>query len=329
MYMQKTHLLMQIFCNLFKNFPSIDIIKLRREIMTLSKITTNYLESIKHQVKQKTYLFYLQIYDLYIRKFQKKLTQKNLNNYILDIQNGFSHSTTQTVKRLINRSLLHAQKKTKLSRKIQIDIKLKNNQSKRVDAIDKREQEAIERYILENKKTYLYGILISLYTGLRLGELLALTWDCVDFKNRLIRIEKSIGVISQNHKSLMVEDLPKTKTSIRDIPISSKLMILLKSLQHKKGKYVVTSRVGKVVYPRAYQKAFENLQNRLKTKHYGFHSLRHTFATRLLESGVDIKTISELMGHSSPTITLGRYVHTNIHSKRKAMETLHKTKALF
>ncbi len=296
--------------------------------MTLSKIIINYLESIKHQVKQKTYLFYLQICDLYISKFQKKLNQRNLNNYILDIQNNFSHSTAQMVKSLINRSLMYAQKKAKFGRKIQIDVRLRNNQSKRVDALEKGEQETIERYILDNKKTYLYGILISLYTGLRLGEVLALTWECVDFKNRLIRIEKSIGVISQNHKSLMVEDLPKTKTSIREIPISSRLMILLKGLQPKRGKYVVTSRVGRAVYPRAYQKAFENLQNRLGTKHYGFHSLRHTFATRLLESGVDIKTISELMGHSSPTITLGRYVHTNIHSKRKAMETLSKTKAL-
>lgn len=328
MYMQKTHPLMQIFRNLFKNFPSIDIIKLRREIMTLSKITMKYLESIKSQVKQKTYLFYLQICDLYICKFQKKLTQKNLNNYILNIQNNFSHSTTQTVKSLINRSLGYVQKNARLKEKVQIDIKLKYKKSKKVDALQKDEQLAMERYILESKKTYLYGILISLYTGLRLGELLALTWDCVDFKNRLICIEKSIGVISQNHKSLMVEDLPKTNSSIREIPISSNLMPLLKCLKSKMSKYVVTSRVGKVVYPRAYQKAFENLQNRLKTKHYGFHSLRHTFATRLLERGVDIKTISELMGHSSPTITLGRYVHTNIHSKRKAVEVLSKTKAL-
>lgn len=75
---------------------------------------------------------------------------------------------------------------------------------------------------------------------------------------------------------------------------------------------------------RGYQTSFSRLLKKLNIKHYGIHSLRHTFATRLLENGVDIKTISELMGHSSPTVTLNRYVHTNMDNKRIALQKLNK-----
>lgn len=192
----------------------------------------------------------------------------------------------------------------------------------------KNEQIKIEKHILGNKKYYQYGILICLYTGLRLGELVALKWQNVDFKNKIIYIEKSVSIISQNHKTLTIEDTPKTTSSVRVIPISKQLLEILKRLkQDASCEYVAYSRNGKQLKPRAYQKAFENLLKKLKIKHHGFHSLRHTFATRLLENKIDIKTISELMGHSSPTITLNRYVHTNLQNKRKAMEIFNKKSA--
>lgn len=112
---------------------------------------------------------------------------------------------------------------------------------------------------------------------------------------------------------------------MRVIPISKQLIEILKELkQNTLCEYVICSHKGKQINPRAYQKSFENLLKKLNIKHYGFHSHRHTFATRLLEKNVDIKTISELMGYSSPVITLNRYVHTNLINKRKAMEILSK-----
>lgn len=194
--------------------------------------------------------------------------------------------------------------------------------------VEKQEQTKLENYILENNKIYYFGILLSLYTGLRLGEVLALKWQNIDIKNKLIYIDKSVGSISQNHKTSTIESSPKTQSSIREIPISKKLLDLMKVLrQHCSTDYVIVSHNGKQIQSMAYQKSFENLLKKLHIKHYGFHSLRHTFATRLLENGVDTKTISELLGHSSPTITLNRYVHTNLQNKRKAMEILTKKSA--
>ena len=289
--------------------------------MKLKNIIYAYLENIKYSIKQKTYLFYLQIVDGYIAKFNKEITAKNLCEFISEIKEKYSFSTTKLVKSLINRSLVYAFENGLTKEKITILMHLKNQKVRKVEALEKQEQTKIERYILENEKWYHYGILLSLYTGLRLGEVIALKWQNVDIKNKLIYIDKTVSNISQNHKSLTIESSPKTQSSIRVIPISKQLQIILKKLkQISENDYVITSHNNKRISPRAYQKSFENLLKKLHIKHYGFHSLRHTFATRLLENGIDVKTISELLGHSSPTITLNRYVHTNLQNKRNAME---------
>lgn len=299
----------------------------RRNFMTLQKIVKEYLEHIKYSVKKKTYLFYLQICEIYIAKFNENLSSEKLNTYIIELKEKLSYSTIKTIKSLINRSLKFAFEKNYIDTKMQVEIQLKSKQTKKVQALEKCEQTKIENHILQTHKLYSYGILICLFTGLRLGELVALKWQSVDLKNKIIYIEKAVSTISQNHKIFTIEDTPKTTSSIRVIPISKQLFEILKELkQNISSEYVVCSHNNKKLQPRAYQKSFENLLKKLKIKHYGFHSLRHTFATRLLENKVDIKTISELMGHSSPTITLNRYVHTNLQNKRKAMEIFNKNK---
>lgn len=296
--------------------------------MKLKDIVMQYLENIKYSIKQKTYLFYLQMNDIYIVGFNKEISLNNLNEFIASIKEKYSYSTTKLIKSLINRSLNFAFENGLIEEKIIIILHLKNQQIRKVQALEKQEQARLEKFILENEKRYHYGILLSLYTGLRLGEVLALKWQNIDIKNKLIYIDKSVGSISQNHKTLTIESSPKTQSSIREIPISKKLLDLMKVLrQHCSTDYVIVSHNGKQITTRAYQKSFDNLLKKLHIKHYGFHSLRHTFATRLLENGVDIKTISELLGHSSPTITLNRYVHTNLQNKRKAMEILTKKSA--
>lgn len=291
--------------------------------MKLKDIVTQYLENIKYTIKLKTYLFYLQINETYIVKFNKEIISNNLIEFLVDFKEKYSYSTAKLVKSLVNRSLNFAFELGLVKEKISIVLPLKSQKIRKVLAMEKQEQAKLEKYILENNKLYHYGILFSLYTGLRLGEVIALKWQNVDTKNKLIYIDKSASTINHNHKTINIESSPKTQSSIREIPISKQLQNLLKILkQNTKNDYVISSRNNKRINPRAYQKSFENLLNKLHIKHYGFHSLRHTFATRLLESGVDIKTISELMGHSSPTITLNRYVHTNLQNKRKAMEIL-------
>ena len=284
--------------------------------MKLEQIVNEYLANIRYSIKLKTYLFYLQICEIYISKFNKEINSKNLNEYIISIKEKYSYSTTKVIKNLINRSLIFAYQNKMIDCEYKISVKLKDNKTQKAVALSKDEQNKLEQYILSNKRYYHYGIVIALYTGLRIGELLALKWNDIDFKNKLIFVNRTFETTSNNHKTITYEDLPKTNNSIRELPISNQLFSILKELKSiSKSDYVVGSFKGTAIKIRAYQKSFENLLNKLKIKYYSFHSLRHTFATRLLENGVDVKTISELMGHSSPTITLNRYVHTNIENK--------------
>lgn len=289
--------------------------------MTLKTIIEEYLKSKKYSIKRRTYLYYLQINREYISKYTNKLTKEEINKFLFILNQSLSYSTIRAIKSLINRSLDFAFNSKMINESICVDIQVKKKIPKKIEALEKREQRKLEEYILNRHKPYSYGILISLYTGLRLGELLSLKWKNVDLIHKIICVDSSVGTICTNHKAITFEDLPKTQSSIREIPISIQLMKILRELKkERRSEYVLSSHSGKQIYLRAYQKSFENLLKRLNIKHYGFHSLRHTFATRLLENNIDIKTISELLGHSSPSITLNRYVHTSLEKKRNAIE---------
>lgn len=297
--------------------------------MKLSNIVKMYLGYERVYIKQKTYLFYCQINDIYITKFRKSINLKNLTDFILFIRMNYSYSTTKIIKSLINRGLLFAFENNILKENIIIKIKIKQGEIKRIDALSYDEQTKIEKHIYEKKKSYYFGILLSLYTGLRLGEILSLKWEDIDFKRNLLSVNRTIGIISNNHKNIAIEDTPKTTSSYRQIPLSSWLKESLYDLKKQsRCEYVISSNKNTQVFPRAYQKSFECMLNRLKIRHYGFHALRHTFATQLLEKGIDIKTISEILGHSSTSITLNTYVHINLYNKKKAIEIITKNKKI-
>ena len=293
--------------------------------MKLNEMIKLYLDSKRYEMKHRTYLFYLQICEIYIAKFNEKITQENLNKFVIDLSEKYSGSTIKTIRELINRSLKFAYFNKKMKYDIQINVKIRQKQSKNKEALSREEQSKLENYILNNKKYSYYGMLISLYTGIRIGELLSLKWSDVDLKNKILSVNKTSEQIIENHKCIVIESTPKTETSEREIPLSKQTIVIFKELKKlSKTHYVVESKNHKQMQIRSYQRAFSNLLIKLNIKHYGFHSLRHTFATRLLENGVDIKTISELLGHSSPTITLNKYVHTNLENKKKAVEKLTK-----
>ncbi len=296
--------------------------------MKLKDYVNEYLNYLRYSVKLRTYLFYVQINETYISKFKGKICEEEIRDFILNERKSLSYSTTKTLLSIIKRTLKYSYDKGKIKARIGLEFKLPNAIHKKVEALQKNEQSKLEDYIFNNGKDYYIGILLSLYTGLRLGEVLALTWENINLKDKLIFVEKTRGTITENHKTITIESEPKTKSSIRDVPIAKNLLPILKRLKACSiCDYVVCGYKKTPISPRAYQKSFENLLVKLNIKHYGFHSLRHTFATRLLENGIDIKTISELLGHSSATITLNKYVHTNLENKRYAIDHIIKKSA--
>ncbi|MGN1098922.1 MAG: tyrosine-type recombinase/integrase [Christensenellales bacterium] len=204
-------------------------------------------------------------------------------------------------------------------------IRRPKNNEKEVTCFTLPEQKKIEQAALASKKPKMFGIVLCLYTGLRIGELLATEWTDIDFSEMTITVNKTCHDGKDTDGSACrITDSPKTASSKRTIPIPKQLLPLL--LAHKKrskSQYVV-SNDGQRLTVRSYQKSFELLQRRLGIERKGFHSLRHTFATRALECGMDVKTLSEILGHKNASVTLNRYAHSMMEHKKEMMNKLGK-----
>ena len=191
---------------------------------------------------------------------------------------------------------------------------------KPVECFSLTEQKMIEQAILTGKKDKQYGIILCLYSGLRIGELMALQWSDIDFAKGILTVSKSC----HDGKNGLIIDEPKTVTSRRMIPLPKQLLPILRSVKKRSDSSSVVSANGSTVSVRSYQRSFELLLKKLKIPHKGFHSLRHTFATRAIECGMDVKTLSEILGHKNPTVTLNRYAHSLMEHKTDMMNKLGK-----
>jgi integrase len=205
-------------------------------------------------------------------------------------------------------------------------IKRPKAREKCVSCFTPLEQKKIESAVRSCKKNKMLGVLLCLYTGLRIGELLALEWTDINFVRGTLSVTKTCHdtKAAEGGVALYV-DTPKTETSVRVIPLPKQLIPLLKDMKrNSKSNRVIAGKNGKIVSVRSYQQSFECLLKNLHIAHKGFHSLRHTFATRAIECGMDIKTLSEILGHKNPTITLNRYAHSLMDHKREMMNKLGK-----
>lgn len=203
----------------------------------------------------------------------------------------------------------------------------KDNKEKSIYILTKHEQNKITNYVLDNANTKNIGFLISLYSGIRIGELCALQWKDIDFKNYKLIISKTIQRVYIKDKdkniSKVIITTPKTKNANREIPINKDFMELLKPLKTDKDNYILSNN-DKYIEPRTYRKYFNKILNDLKIKHFNFHSLRHTFATNCISLGCDYKTVSELLGHANVNITLNLYVHPRYSQKKKCIDLVSK-----
>lgn len=249
---------------------------------------------------------------------------QNHINYLLMRGNtkngiGLSVNYVNSIITLIQASLKIANK-TGYSKKFVGDsIRRPKGMEKEITCFSAEEQQKIEKLALNSKKEKLKGIIISLYTGLRIGELLALEWNDIDFSNGLITVNKTCYDSTEEGFRVRKTETPKTKSSRRIIPCPNKLLQLVQNMKNATDSKYVISDKGKPIYIRSYQRSFELLLKKAAIPHKGFHSLRHTFATRAIECGMDIKTLSEILGHKNATVTLNRYAHSMMAHKKEMM----------
>lgn len=205
----------------------------------------------------------------------------------------------------------------------------RDRKNSRVRALSLAQHRKLSAYLEEKLSWTNASILIALYTGMRVGEVCGLRWEDIDLQRRVLHVSRTRSYVWNviRERCETYEDTPKTKNSDRDIPISSSLYRALCTLRKKRDPelfpYVVGS-TNKGSNGRCINETLRRVLSKLKLPSITFHGLRHTFATRLVESKCDIKTVSTILGHSTVATTMNLYVHPDYDQKRKALAKLNR-----
>lgn len=197
---------------------------------------------------------------------------------------------------------------------------------KEMRIFSRSEQERICKYLYNNLTPYNIGILICLFTGIRVGEICALQREDISLSERTIHIHQTMQRIqtpgSMEHKTAIIISPPKSSCSIRTIPLPDELASIISNFSGSSSGYFLTGSKTKYIEPRTMQNHFKQVLKKSSVDSANYHALRHTFATRCIELGFDIKSLSEILGHASVNITMNRYVHPSIELKRDNMQRL-------
>lgn len=202
-------------------------------------------------------------------------------------------------------------------------------EKKELKIISPDEQELFENFLLSDIDETRFGIYLSLNCGLRIGEICALRWTDIDLEKKVIHIRGTIARVKNKLTggTSLIVDRPKTKASIRDIPIQSKLIPVISEMKNTCSFPFVLSNSNTFLSPRTYEYRYHRLLDQCGLTPYNYHVLRHTFATKCIVAGVDVKTLSEILGHSSVSITLNTYVHPSMEMKLNQIEKLNEYSA--
>lgn len=204
----------------------------------------------------------------------------------------------------------------------EVEIQLPYSPPKEVEIFEKSDQVTLINSLQSNICHKNFGILLTIHTGLRIGELCALRWSDINFDTQLLHINKTmIRTYTKEDGSKLNITAPKTRSSIRTIPLNKWIMQYAVLLRGSENEYIITGK-EKYIEPNKYRLYYNRQLKDLDLPHRKFHSLRHTFATRCIECGCDYKSLSELLGHSNVSITMNLYVHPQLELKRKCVELL-------
>lgn len=243
------------------------------------------------------------------------------------LEQGLSQKTVKDIL-IVLKMVLKFGAKNKWLEYTPFDIQFPTEREKHtIEVLNRANQKKLMQYIREHFTFRNLGVYICLCSGMRIGEICALTWEDVDTENGVINVRRTIQriyVVGDGvRKTELLLDTPKTRNSIREIPMSRDLLRMLKPVKKiVNGSFFVLTNDARPTEPRTYRTYYKALLKELNIPDLKFHGLRHSFATRCIESKCDYKTVSVLLGHSNISTTLNLYVHPNLEQKKKAIDQM-------
>lgn len=271
-------------------------------------------------------LGHIHISDVTTEKAEGFVKEK-LKNGRIDGRGGLSVKSVKDIFAIVRSILKYAQSHDfKITCHVN-EIRIKYN-DRSVRVLDRTEQLALEKYIYDNMSLKNLGILMSLYMGLRIGELCALQWADINLADGILYVRKTMQRLQRLHglpdkassRTEVIVTAPKSDAAFRIIPIPDFISLRLKEYsEDDDAAYMLTGSTEHFIEPRTFQNHLKRLVRLNNMEPFNYHALRHTFATRCIEDGFDVKSLSEILGHSSVKITLDRYVHSSMDLKRQNM----------
>ena len=297
--------------------------------ITVKEITNEYLASLKPQIKESTLANYRMKAEKHIiPAFGTEkccdITAGMVTEFINNkIQRGLSARYVADIFVLFKSIFRYAARVHNIRNPLD-GLKAPKCTKAEVAVLSKEEQARLLKIAANSSDMRSLGVVIAIYTGMRIGEICALKWGDIDLDSKTIHVRHTlqrIQTFDNSKKTKIVITEPKSVSSVRDIPIPECLLRLLEK-HRKDDDMFVLSGSRKPVECRSVQYHFANLLKNGNLPSVHFHSLRHAFATNCIALGFDVKTLSEILGHSRVEITLNRYVHSSIERKRACMSML-------
>ncbi len=296
--------------------------------IVFSQAASEWLEEVAVKRKYSTYVKYRNVYRIHLEEILGPLRLSERPNQQIQ-EKIFDHLSGESLSDSIRKSVCIVARQIlefagrKYSAHIPVMKLPAAKQGRRpVDTFSKAEQSRILDCIYNGPDKFKIAMLLCLYTGIRLGELCALKWSDFDFRDKTMTVNRTvqrIAVKGYMTRTILMETDPKSESAKRTIPLTEEMITLLEGLRGE-GEYVFGGK--NPLEPRTMQYRLKGILKKAEVEGRNFHILRHTFATNCVESSMDIKTLSVILGHSDVKITLNRYVHPTLDSKRIQMGRL-------
>ena len=307
--------------------------------IALEQLAIDWLAKQKNQIKESSYVKYQNLIKNYLVPQIGKLQPQELTNEILEIfcktllssggkhHSGLSAKTVSDILSVTRTILRYSVSKGYVISCDFSTISLKQP-LKNLRILSRLEQQKLCSYLQKDLVPVNLGILLSLFLGLRIGEICALQWSDISFEEKQLFVHRTMqrlqNIQDSEKKTRICISTPKSPSSIRQIPIPDGLFELLENYVGDKNGYILTGKADTFMEPRTMQRRFKKILKAAGIEEVNYHVLRHTFATRCVELNFDVKSLSEILGHATVNITMNRYVHPSMEYKRQNMQRLSK-----